>query len=176
MSECPASGHDGPYPAPVEVGGLAVQAEWIDYNGHMNVGYYGIAFDRALDTVLSRHLGLGIEHAEACAQGPYVVQAHLHFLAEMLEGERFSVRFQLLDHDSRRIHFLAEMVKDEDGTISATQELLVVNVDLRARRSTPYPAWAARRLARMQADHASLPRPPQLGAALGIRRRAPTAG
>ncbi len=173
MTDHPLTGHDSPYPAPVVVAGRTVQADWIDYNGHMNVGYYSIAFDQALDVLLSEHLGVGVEHVEASGQGPYVVQAHLHFLAEMLEGEQFSVRFRLLDHDARRLHFFAEMVKDASGEISATQEVLVVNVDLRARRSAPYPDWARRRFARMQADHAALPRAPQIGAPLGIRRRAP---
>ncbi|MFC3117427.1 thioesterase family protein [Jhaorihella thermophila] len=89
MTDQPLTGHDGPYPAPVVVPDRVVQPEWIDYNGHMNVGYYGIAFDNALDVLLSEHLGVGVEHVEAAGQGPYVVQSHMHFLAEMLEGQRF---------------------------------------------------------------------------------------
>lgn len=171
MTDQPLTGHDGPYPAPVVVPDRVVQPEWIDYNGHMNVGYYGIAFDNALDVLLSEHLGVGVEHVEAAGQGPYVVQSHMHFLAEMLEGQRFSVRFRLLDHDAKRLHFFAEMVDDASGELCATQEVMVVNVDHGTRRSAPYPDWAQRRFARMKADHAGLPPAPQIGAPLGIRRK-----
>ncbi|MFV0513655.1 MAG: thioesterase family protein [Jhaorihella sp.] len=171
MTDNPITGHDGPYPAPVEVGGCRVAPDWIDYNGHMNVGYYGIAFDRALDVVLSDHLGVGVEFVQAAGQGPYVVQSHLHFLAELLEGTGFCVRFRLLDHDAKRLHLFAEMVADDSGTTCATQELMVMNVDHGSGRSAPYPDWAQRRFSRMRADHAALPAAGQIGAPLGIRRR-----
>lgn len=58
----PVSGHDGPYPAPVTIARQTVVAEWIDYNGHMNIGYYGIAFDRASDVLLSDHLWIGMQN------------------------------------------------------------------------------------------------------------------
>lgn len=32
---------------PFEPPGVCVKPEWIDYNGHMNVGYYHVAFDDA---------------------------------------------------------------------------------------------------------------------------------
>ncbi len=30
---------------------VTVKPEWIDWNGHMNVGYYVVAFDQATDTL-----------------------------------------------------------------------------------------------------------------------------
>lgn len=171
MTDTPPTGHDGPYPAPVEVAERIVQPDWIDYNGHMNVGYYGIAFDQALDVLASDHLGVGVEYLEAANHGPYVLQSHLHFLAELLEGERFVVRFRLLDHDAKRLHLFAEMVAPGKRQVCATQELMLMNVDHATGRSTPYPDWARRRFARMKADHAGLPPAPQIGAPLGIRRR-----
>ena len=170
MTDTPPGGHDGPYDAPIIVAGRRVLPEWIDYNGHMNVGYYGLAFDKAFDVLLNRDLGLGADFVRTAAQGPYVLQSHLHFLAELLEGAGFSVRFRLLDHDAKRLHLFAEMVADDGGAICATQEQMVMNVDHHSRRSAPYPDWAQRRLARMKADHAGLPPAPQVGAALGLRR------
>ena len=38
-----------------------VDSEWIDYNGHMNVAYYHLAFDRATERLLER-IGLGEEY------------------------------------------------------------------------------------------------------------------
>ena len=39
-------------------GTLNVRPEWIDYNGHMNVGYYLVAFDQATER-LCEHFGVG---------------------------------------------------------------------------------------------------------------------
>ena len=41
-------------PQPLYLTELCVESEWIDYNGHMNVGYYGVAFDRAADLFTDR--------------------------------------------------------------------------------------------------------------------------
>lgn len=170
MTDAPLTGQDGPYPAPVEVPAQTVDPAWIDYNGHMNVGYYGIAFDRASDALFSDFLGVGVEFVEAAGQGPYVLQSHQHFLRELLEGEPFTVRFRLIDHDRKRLHFFAEMVSGRTGQICATQEVIVMNVDHGTGRSAEYPDWAVRRFAQMKQDHAGLERPPQLGAPLGLRR------
>ena len=167
----PVSGHDGPYPAPVEISHQPVRPEWIDYNGHMNVGYYGIAFDQASDILLSRHLGVGVEHVQASGQGPYVLQAHQHYLNEMKLGQEFCVRFRLIDHDAKRLHLFGDMVLVDTGTICATQEIMVMNVDHATGRSAAYPDWALKRFERMKRDHCELEIPPQLGASLQIRRK-----
>ncbi|GGH23237.1 acyl-CoA thioester hydrolase [Cribrihabitans marinus] len=169
--QIPHSGHDGPYPAPVEVAGQQALPEWIDYNGHMNVGYYGVAFDRALEVMLDDHLGLGETCVATAGCGPYVIQSHQHFLREVKAGEAFGYRFRLLDHDSKRLHYFAEMVAGADGATCATQEALIVNVSQATGRSAPFPDWALPRLERMAQDHRQLPDPPQRGAGLGIRRR-----
>ena len=36
-----------------------VLPEWIDYNGHMNVAYYTLAFDKSLDFFFEDILGIG---------------------------------------------------------------------------------------------------------------------
>jgi len=170
MRDASVSGHDGPYPAPVPTCRQSVLPEWIDYNGHMNVGYYGLAFDQALDVLFSEHLGVGAEHVRATGQGPYVLQSHQHFLKELRQAEEFTVRFRLIDHDDKRLHLFAEMVSDTSGDICATQEVMVMNVDHQSRRSAAYPDWAVQRFAQMKADHNDLAPSSQLGATLGIRR------
>ncbi|QPH52850.1 thioesterase family protein [Pontivivens ytuae] len=163
----PLTGHDGPYAAPFETSEQTVPPEWIDYNGHMNVAYYTMAIDRAQDE-LQDVLGLGEAHAKADRMGPYVLQTHMHYLGEMLEGATFHGRFLLLDHDTKRMHIWAELVSE--GEVRATSELMVMNVDLDARRGAPFPDWALKRLERMKADHAAVPHPPRIGAPLGLRR------
>ena len=45
-------GHNGPYDNPIIMPEQSVLEEWIDYNGHMNVAFYTMVFDEALDNFL----------------------------------------------------------------------------------------------------------------------------
>lgn len=164
-------------PEPEFDGGLlvtparAVPPEWIDYNGHMNVAYYTMAFDKTSDVVFDEVLGVGEALARELRMGPMVVQQTIHYVGELLEGEAFRCEMQLLDWGPKQIHFFSRMVKDADGALCATSETLTLNVDLEARRTAAYPGWAQARLARLMAAQKDLPRPPEAGAAIGIRRK-----
>ena len=167
----PQDGHDGPYAAPVALASRQVAKDWIDYNGHMNTAYYTFAFDNAIDQVLEGEIGIGPGYAGRLRMGPYTLQNHIHYLGELLEGQSFHIVVRLVDQDAKRVHVFMEMINDSDGSIAATAEQLLINVDLNKRRAAPYPDWAQRRLERMLSDHADLPRPAQLAAPLGIRRK-----
>ncbi|WP_037311991.1 thioesterase family protein [Ruegeria halocynthiae] len=170
-STLPLSGHDGPYPAPVDIRGFTVRPEWVDYNGHMNVGFYGVAFDLALEKLMVDHLGLGEVQVNALGQGPYVLQSHMNFIREIQPDDAFYFRFRLLDSDQKRGHYFAQLLAEKDDEVCATQEALFMNVSHTTGRSVPYPDWAATRLARMVDDHAGLTAAPQVGEQIGIRRK-----
>lgn len=164
-------GHDGPYGAPVVLPEMEVRPDWIDYNGHMNVAYYTQAFDLSLDRLLEDHFGIGEAYARDFRMGPYSLQSHIHYIGEMLEGERFFCRAYLADHDAKRMHIAVEMINAGTGALAAFMENMTMNVDLTARRSAPYPDWAQARLAAWAAEHAGVDLPPQVGATIGIRRK-----
>lgn len=155
---------------PIRTASRTVPPEWIDYNGHMNVAYYTLAFDKAMDEVLER-LGIGPSFVTEAGMGPMALATQIHYLAELVEGEEFACDFQLLDADAKRIHSFLTMRKTATGEPAATYETLTANVDLAARRSAAYPDWAQRRIRRLLEAHARLPRPPQAGAGIGIRRK-----
>ena len=157
--------------APLEGPEMQVPPEWIDYNGHMNVAYYTMAFDKGADAFFDDVLEIGEAFAREQRMGPYVIQQTLHYIGELLEGERFRVTMQLLDHDPKKLHLYMEMRRIPDGALCAVTEQLVVNVDLETRRSAPYPDWAQRRIAALAEAHAKLPRPERAGSAVGIRRK-----
>ncbi|HET7408716.1 MAG TPA: thioesterase family protein [Paracoccaceae bacterium] len=146
-----------------------VLPEWIDYNGHMNVAYYVLAIDKAMDDIFDE-LGMGVRLVRERGMGPMALVNQIHYLDELLEGQEFVCELQLLDADHKRMHYLVTMRHLTKGTIAATFEGLSINVDLEARRSTPYPDDIRNRLEALRAAHAGLPRPPQVGAAIGIRR------
>lgn len=170
MTDRPITGHDGPYDAPVRIDGGRVLPDWIDYNGHMNVAYYTMAFDEALDAFLEDHLGLGETQVVATKTGPYALQSQVSYTAELLEGAAFYVTVQLLDFDAKRMHLYCQMHRATDDGLAATLESLIMNVDHRVKRGAPYPAWAQARLQTMADAHADLVRAPIIGAPIGIRR------
>lgn len=163
-------GHDGPYQAPIVLPMRHVLPAWIDYNGHMNVAFYTMATDQALDLFLDQELGIGAPYVAKVNQGPYSLQNNISYFAEMLEGAGFTVEVRLIDHDEKRLHLYLEM-KNEAGELAASCECLLMNVDHGTRRSTPYEDRIKRRLETMQANHDVLPRPKGLGAVVGIRRK-----
>ena len=157
--------------APLEAPVRKVLPEWIDYNGHMNVAFYSLAFDQSLDVILEEVLGIGPGYVRERRHGPYVVQNHIHYLLELLEGEEFQVHFRMLDADAKRIHVFLEMFRTRDGALVATSEQLIVNVDLARRRSAPFPVDRAERIREVRNAQAAMPQPEQAGATLEIRRR-----
>ncbi len=167
----PQDGIDGPYAAPLKIPGETVLSDWIDYNGHMNVTYYLLSFDHAVDRFLGDILGVGEAFTSVAGQGSYALQSNIHYLGELLEGTAFDFSLLLIDCDAKRMHMMVEMNNLNTGTVAATCEQLLMNVDLTTRRSTPYPDWAQARMALMRANHADAPRPPQFAQPLGLRRR-----
>lgn len=155
-----------PIRTPVET----VPAEWIDYNGHMNVAYYVMAIDKALDHAFDA-LGIGIALVETHKMGPMALVNQIHYLDELLEGQHYFCEFQVLDADHKRMHLFVTMHHVEKGTVAATYEGLSMNVDLVARKSAPYPDTAMARIAALRDAHARLPRPDLAGASIGIRRK-----
>lgn len=154
---------------PLRSGTRRVLPEWIDYNGHMNVAYYVLAIDQAMDDIFDR-LGMGAELVRERRMGPMALVNQIHYLDELLEGQEFCCDLQLLDADRKRMHYFVTMQHLSKGTVAATFEGLSINVDLEARRSTPYPEDIRARIQAVQGAHAGLSRPPQIGARIGIRR------
>jgi len=165
------TGIDGPYQVPGVTAPQRVLEEWIDYNGHMNVAYYTLAFDIAVDGYLEEVLGIGPTFVSAAGQGPYALQAHYHYLRELHLGEAFFVRIYLADADAKRLHTVAEMVHAESGEVAAVQETVMMNVDLGTRRSTPYPDWAQARIRSLLEANRGVKLPQLTGQPIGLRRR-----
>lgn len=148
---------------------MIVQYEWTDYNGHLNMAYYHVLFDNALDVVLEP-LGLGPEVARRTGQSVFTVQAQVHYLRELNAGQHVVVETRLIDHDAKRLHYVQTMRHAEEGWTAAVSENLLLHVDLNTRRVTRWSPEIAQRIADTVAAHASLPLPPQVGRRVGLSR------
>ncbi|HVC50540.1 MAG TPA: thioesterase family protein [Stellaceae bacterium] len=139
-----------------------VLPEWIDWNGHLNLAYYVVLFDKGTD-LLFEELGLGLSYRRETDRGTFVVETHNRYERELLVGERVRVSTRIVATDDKRIHLAHEMFRLADGTRAATQELLFLHVDLVARRVCPFPPDLRERVEAAAAAHAVLPRPDWVG-------------
>ena len=125
--------------SPFRTKNQTVLGEWIDYNGHMNVAYYTLAFDKALDFFFEDMLNIGPSFVEKNKEGPFALKASYNYFSELLERESFFVDISILDFDSKRVHVFGEMRKDESLELSAVFETVLMNMDLSARKVKQYP-------------------------------------
>ena len=148
---------------------LEILPEWADANGHMNVAYYVLAFDRATDTFYDA-LGIGWDYLAREHKSVFTLAMNLDYLREVRPGSAVRIESRLIDHDPKRIHYFHAMYDAVAGWLAATNELVAMHVEMATRRSAPFALGTQERLATMLAAHAEHPRPPQLGRTLGIRR------
>jgi acyl-CoA thioester hydrolase len=141
---------------------MQVEPQWIDYNGHLNMAYYNVLFDRAVDEVYEL-IGIGAEYLKNHKHSTFTAEVHLRYVRELHEGNPVRVTFQLLDYDSKRIHYFEQLYHATEGWVSATSENMTLHVDMTAKKVVPFPAAIMRTLARMKATHAQLPRPEAAG-------------
>lgn len=143
--------------------------EWLDHNGHMNVAYYLLIFDRATDRFLAM-LGKNAEYIERTQCSTFALEMHLNYVRELRPRALWAVRTQLIDADHKRIHLLHSMYHGEEGWLAATNESLTMHIDLTARRSTPFPPEISRRIEALTFAHANLPPNEYVARRVGIRR------
>ena len=157
--------------APLRLSRGIVRPEWIDFNGHMNVAYYMLAFDDAT-TVFFEHLGIGDGYMERTNCSTFTLEGHITYDREVREGDVLEFATRLLDFDSKRLHYFHEMYHVEQGYLASTSELITAHIDMSVRRMTPFGAETLERLAALMDAHRDLPRVPQIGRTVGIRHKA----
>ena len=153
----------------VDAGVENVHPDWIDYNGHMNVAYYVLAFDHALDRVFDA-MSVGAAYVRETNSSFFVLESHVNYVGEVKEGDPLRFAFQMIDCDAKRLHYFMRMYHARENYLAATLEQLTVHVDMGTRRSAPMGAATRERMDALLARHRPLPRPPELGRVMGIRR------
>ena len=149
-------------PAPFVSSVMRVEPGWIDYNGHLNMAYYNVLFDRAVDEVYEL-LGLGLEYVKTAKCSTFTAEVHVRYLRELLVEAPVRVTFRLLGFDAKRIHYFEELHHAGEGWLSATSENMALNVDMTIKKVAAFPASVMERLALMKAAHDKLPIPDGVG-------------
>ena len=156
-------------PSPHVSAAMAIEKDWIDYNGHLNTAYYHVLFDRCTDEALDL-LGAGAAYARERRMTIYTAEVHICYVQELHLGDTVHVTFQMLDHDEKRFRAFQE-IRHVDGWLSATSETLSLHVDMAGPKVAPFPADVLANVEAMRAAHSGLPMPDRAGRSIGIRRK-----
>ena len=155
--------------APLVLHREKVDPAWIDYNGHMNLAYYVLAFDHATDAFFD-YVGLGEAYLKGNNCSTFTLEAHVTYDRELMAGDPMRFETQLLDYDAKRLHVFHWMYHEEQSYLAATNELLFVNVDTATGRSRAIPRDRLDFLESVLEAHTSLGVPEERGRVMGIRR------
>jgi len=158
-----------PLPAPYVSKPMEIEKDWIDYNGHLNMAYYNVLFDRASDEAFEL-MGLGPDYARTRKLTIFTAEVHVCYVQELHLGDVVTVSFQLLDHDEKRLRAYQE-IRHADGWLAATSESLSLHVDMAGPKVVPFPQDIATKVAALRDAHASLPMPERAGRSIGIKRK-----
>ncbi len=156
--------------APFVSSTMRIEPTWIDYNGHLNMAYYGVLFDKALEQAFSV-IGLGGDYALERGATTMTAEWHVVYRRELLLDHPVRATVQLLDFDTKRIHVYMELRHATEFWLAATAESMNLHVGLTERRVVPFPGDILANLAIMKAAHAGLRAPRASGGGSPCRRR-----
>src|ERR671936_859946 len=86
---------------------MTVEPQWIDYNGHLNMAYYNVLFDRAVDEAYEL-LGIGADYVTSARHSCFTAEVHIRYLRELTARDPVRVTSQLLAHDATPLHYFEQ--------------------------------------------------------------------
>jgi acyl-CoA thioester hydrolase len=108
--------------------------EWIDYNGHMNVSYYLLIFDKFGADTLNDIFKMGERSAKITKKSTMIVESHITYNQELLLNDEVDINLVYFNHDKKRLHYKMEMIHKEKDYLASTIEVLALYVDLNERK------------------------------------------
>jgi acyl-CoA thioester hydrolase len=149
-------------PVPFLSSVMQIEPQWIDYNGHLNMAYYNVMFDRAIDELWLK-LGIGPGYMRERGGSTFTAECHVRYLREIHLGDPVQVSILLVAADQKRLHTFEELRHAGEGWLSATSENMTVHIDMAARKTAPFPSDIRARIEALAEAHAKLVRPEAIG-------------
>ena len=111
--------------------------DWTDYNGHMNLAFYILVFDKGAEEILSK-FKMGEQSAKTTKKSTMAVESHTTYNNEVKENEEVDVYLSYFNHDKKRLHIKMEMIGKNTNKISASMEWISLYIDLNKRKVTEF--------------------------------------
>jgi len=162
-----AGGGEGAVGVPLVSWRGTVLPEWVDYNGHLNDGYYMVIFGRATDGLMAL-IGLDADGREATGHSIFTLESHINYLIEVKQDVAIEVRTQILGSDAKRLHIYHGLHVAGAEPLLAANEQMLLCVDMSGPRSAPFPPTVAPRVATLAARHQGMPWPRYTGRRIAL--------
>jgi acyl-CoA thioester hydrolase len=159
-------------PVPFLSSVMQIEPQWIDYNGHLNMAYYNVMFDRAIDE-LWLQLGIGPGYREARQGSTFTAECHVRYLREIHLDDPVQVSILLVEADEKRLHTFQELRHASEGWLSATSENMSIHIDMAARKTAPFPPDIRARIETVTNAHRTLARPEGIGRKIAMPAKGP---
>jgi acyl-CoA thioester hydrolase len=157
-------------PAPFLASIMQIEPQWIDYNGHLNMAYYNVMFDRAIDELWLR-FGIGPGYMKTRNGSTFTAECHVRYLREIHLGDPVQVSILLVAADEKRLHTFEELRHATEGWLSATSENMTIHIDMTARKTAPFPPDIRARIEAVANAHRTIPRPEGIGRKIAMPSR-----
>ncbi len=141
---------------------MQIEPQWIDYNGHLNMAYYNVMFDRAIDQ-LWLQLGIGPGYMKERNGSTFTAECHVRYLREIHLGDPVQVSVLLVAADHKRLHTFEELRHASEGWLSATSENMTIHIDMATRKTAAFPEDIRARIDAVANAHARVPHPEGIG-------------
>ena len=158
------------FPSPIKSAPYSIESQWIDYNGHFNMAYYNVLFDRDSDLGLAL-IGLGPAYVAQTGNSYFTLEAHISYLRELHPQDEVQITIQILDFDAKRLHYVQIMHHAKEGWVACVTENIVMHVDMASKKSSAFPPDVLEKIRLAHEAHKSLPVPLQVGHKIGIPRK-----
>jgi acyl-CoA thioester hydrolase len=149
---------------------MQIEPQWIDHNGHLNMAYYNVMFDRAIDEMWLQ-LGMGPGYVKERQGSSFTAECHVRYLREIHLGDPVQISILLLGADDKRLHTFEELRHATEGWLSATSENMTIHIDMNARKTAPFPQDIRARIKAVADAHATVPRPEGVGRKVAMPSR-----
>src|SRR6202451_2081107 len=142
-------------PVPFLASVMQIEPQWIDHNGHLNMAYYNVMFDRAIDEMWLE-LGMGPGYVRERQGSTFSAECHVRYLREIHLGDPVQVSILLVAADEKRLHTFEELRHATEGGLSATSENMTIHIDMTARKTAPFPSDIRARVEALENAHSAI--------------------
>jgi acyl-CoA thioester hydrolase len=108
--------------------------DWIDYNGHMNVAYYLLIFDKFGADNLNTIFHMGEHSAKTTGMSTMMVETNITYNQELKLDDEVDINLLYFAHDKKRLQYKLEMIHKNKKYLASTFEALALYVDLNSRK------------------------------------------
>jgi acyl-CoA thioester hydrolase len=144
---------------------------WVDYNNHLNDGYYTVIFSDAT-TALMAYIGLGPAERQATNHTLFTLEMHTNYLLEVKGGVEVRVDTQLLAHDEKRLHIFHTMHRGNESEIVATNEQMLLSIDMSGPKAAPFQPNVLANVEAIWQAHKDLSRHKNAGRSIALPQKA----